>query len=190
MGGERVDENRHERLTTDQRLNGGSQAGDRRRRRARGCDHAGHRLDRRDELVTLPVDGTDDRLPVAVVIDGLSNRLDPCRERGLADETIAPDLVEQFLLQDDAAAALHQVREDVEGPRLELDLAAVAPKHDASKVQLAIRESQDHRDHSDAPGTSAIPQIRSVPICARFRDNRSDVVAAVSRGGPAARCRA
>ena len=49
---------------------------------------------------------------------------------------------------------------------------AVAPKHDASKVQLAIRESQDHRDHSDAPGTSAIPQIRSVPISARFRDNR------------------
>ena len=111
---------------------------------ARGRDRAGHGLDRGDELVALPVDRADDRLPVAVVVDGLANRLDAGGECRLADEAITPDLVEQLLLADDGAAALHQVREDVEGLRLELDLLTVAAQDDAGQIQLAVREPQDH----------------------------------------------
>ena len=88
-----------------------SQPGDRRHGDGSGAaTGAGHGLDRGDELVALAVDRADDRLPVAVVVDGLANRLDAGGERRLADEAIAPDLVEQLLLADDGAAALHQVR--------------------------------------------------------------------------------
>ena len=55
-------------------------------------------LDVGDELVALPVHGADDRLPGAVVADGLAHRLDPRRQRRLADEPVAPHLVEQLLL--------------------------------------------------------------------------------------------
>ena len=101
-------------------------------------------LDRGDELVALPVHRPDDRLPAAVVADRLTHRLDPRGQRRLADEAVAPDLVEQLLLAHDLAATLHEIREDVEDLGLELDLSTVAPQHDAGQVQLAVREPEDH----------------------------------------------
>ena len=111
---------------------------------ARRRRRAGQRLDRGDELVALPVHGADDRLAAAVVVDGLAHGLDPRRERGFADEAVAPDRVEQFFLAHNGAAPLHEIRQDVERFGFELDVLAVTAQDDAIQIQLARCEPQNH----------------------------------------------
>ena len=97
-----------------------------------------------DELVALAVHGADDGLPGAVVADRSTRRLHPRRERRLADETIAPDLVEEFLLAHHLAVALGEELQDVEHLWLHRHLAAATAQHDPVEVEFAVVEFDDH----------------------------------------------
>jgi hypothetical protein len=113
-----------------------------------------HDVDGRDELVAPAVHRPDDRLAAAVVGDRLAHRLDARGERRLGDEAVAPHLVEQLLLADHASPPLHEIRQQVERLRFELDLLAVAAQHDPLEIELAVREAKDHahivlRDRGD-----------------------------------------
>ncbi len=144
MLGQCVDQQGQQRLTTDQRLDGRLEPGDGGPRRSRARHGASHGLDRRDELIALAVDGADDRLSAAVVVDRPAYGFDARGERRLADEPVTPDLVEQLLLAHDRAPTFDQVGQHVEGPGLELDLVTVAAQHDPGQIQLAVGEAQDH----------------------------------------------
>ena len=101
-----------------------------------------------DEFVAFAVHRPDDQLLAAIVTDGLADRLDPRRERGLAHEAVTPDRVEQFFLAHHGAAVLDEVCEHVEHLRLDPDLLATASKDDAVQVQFAIGESDHLSDRS------------------------------------------
>ena len=103
------------------------------------------RLHGRDELVAPAVDGPDDRLAAAVIPERLAHGLDARRERRLAHETVAPDVIEELLLADDLTPVLDEVAEHVERLRLELHLPTVAAKGDPGHVQLAVGKAKDHR---------------------------------------------
>ena len=68
-----------------------------------------------------------------------------------------------------------EVREDVEGLRLELDLLAVAPQDDAIQVQLAVREPQNHADLVVVRLASSVP-AGTEPILTRPIGARSGAV--------------
>ena len=118
----------------------------------------------------------DDRLAAAVVADGLAHRLDPGGQRRLADEAVAPDLVEQLLLAHDLAAPLHEVAQEVEDLRLDPNLVAVAAQHDAGEVQLAVREPKDQPLHLSQRQVT-VCQIASIalPSSAPGRIRTSDL---------------
>jgi hypothetical protein len=96
------------------------------------------------------MDGPDHLLAAAVVADCLTDELDTCRQGGLADETVAPQFVEQFFFANDDPSMLHEVREYVEDLGLEFDLTAIAPEDDSAQVQLAAREAENHHATSRA----------------------------------------
>jgi hypothetical protein len=56
----------------------------------------------------------DDPLPRTVVTDGAARRLDARRHGRLADEAVAPHVVEQLVLRDDPVAVLDEIGEDAE----------------------------------------------------------------------------
>src|SRR4051794_10704943 len=67
-----------------------------------------------DEPVAAPVGGADERLATAVVPDGSACCLDAARHRRLADEAVAPDVVEELVLADDPLPVLDEVGEHIE----------------------------------------------------------------------------
>jgi hypothetical protein len=56
----------------------------------------------------------DDPLLRTVVTDGAARRLDARRQRRLADEPVAPHVVEQLVLRDDPVAVLDEIGEHAE----------------------------------------------------------------------------
>jgi hypothetical protein len=98
-----------------------------------------------DESVPPAVHRADAALQPAVVSDGLSSCLDAARQRGLRDEAITPDLVEQLVLGHDAVAVLQQIHENVENLRLELDHLARPIHLEQVCVELAVLEPVPHR---------------------------------------------
>jgi hypothetical protein len=85
------------------------------RRRRCVVEHRG------DELVPATAHRPDEALRFAVVAQRPSSRLDPARQRRLADESAAPHRVEQLLFGDAAFAVDDQLRQDVEHLRLDAD---------------------------------------------------------------------
>ena len=100
------------------------------------------------ELVALAVHRPDDPLLTAAVTDRLPDGLDPRRERSLADERSAPDLVEQLDLGDHPLTVLDQVTQDVEDLRLDMDAVAARSDLDAVRIDLDVAEGVDHRSQS------------------------------------------
>src|SRR5262249_33913981 len=82
---------------------------------------------RSDEAVAAPVRGTDDARGAAVVADSLARRFDAAGERRLADEAIAPNVVEELFLRHDPIALLDQVAEHVEHLRFDVLRFTVLP---------------------------------------------------------------
>jgi hypothetical protein len=160
-------------LATDQRLHPDA---DRRPGGDRGqCDtgltlldlhHGGH------EFVPLSVHRPDDQLLAAIVADGLANRLDPRRQRGLTHEAVTPDGVEQLLLAHHRAAVLDEIGEHVEHLGLDPDLLATPPKDDAIQVQLAVSES-DHTTDRSRDRRPSVEQSSSVPVIPADVDGRA-----------------
>ncbi len=101
------------------------------------------RFDGRHELVPPPVDRADHLLAMPVVAHRAARRFDPARESGLADEPIAPDVVEQFMLRHHPIAMGNQMDEDIEHPRLDVDRIVTAPQLEAHRVEHVLTEPND-----------------------------------------------
>jgi hypothetical protein len=91
------------------------------------------------------VDGADHPLLAAVVAEHAPRRLDAGRERRLGYETGTPHLLEQLLLRDEPIAVGHQVADDLEDLRLDVDRSTVAPELEGLEVELDISEPDHHR---------------------------------------------
>ena len=98
---------------------------------------------RRHEPVAAAVQRLDDSLLLPVVADGSPGRLDAGRERRLADEAVAPDVVEQLVLGDDAVAVLDQVGEHAEHLRLDRHRRAGATQLEQVGVEVESSEGVD-----------------------------------------------
>ncbi|HEX8459162.1 MAG TPA: hypothetical protein VF656_17855 [Pyrinomonadaceae bacterium] len=67
-----------------------------------------------DKAVAVLRHGFDELISVVVLTEGFSQRKNILRNRGLFDESISPNLFQQFIFADDAAAASHEQRQSVE----------------------------------------------------------------------------
>ena len=98
----------------------------------------------RDEAVAAPVDRAHDRLTLAVVTDRATRGLDAGRERGLADEPVAPDVVEELFFGDHPLAVDDEVGEDVEHLRFDRDRNPAPAQLEERRVELDVTEAVDH----------------------------------------------
>ncbi len=148
--GEDVDHGLRRRALGDRaRSGGGRTAGGTRRRGGSGRGLAGgDRIlelgDGRDEAVAAPVDRAHDRLTLAVVTDRAARGLDAGRERGLADEPVAPDVVEELFFGDHPLAVDDEVGEDVEHLWFDGDRNPAPAQLEERRVELDVTEAVDH----------------------------------------------
>jgi hypothetical protein len=105
-----------------------------------------------DELVAPTVDRPDEPLPAAVVADRPAGRPDPARQRGLGDETVAPDRVQQLLFGHHPVPLLHQDRQQREDLRLDRFAAPVATKVVSTQVEFGSLELEDQEATSPVVG--------------------------------------
>ena len=102
-------------------------------------------LDRCHELVAAAVDRADHALRPPVVADGAARGLEPAGERRLADEAVAPDVVEQLLLGDHAVTVLDEVGEEIEHPGLDANPLSGPTEGKDLRVQGVLAEPIAHR---------------------------------------------
>ena len=98
-----------------------------------------------------------------VVAHRAARRLDPARESGLADEPIAPDVVEQFMLRHHPIPMGDQVDEDIEHPGLDVDRIVTAPQLEAHRVERVLTEPNDAVVRLDS-GAGPPVAITSTPV--------------------------
>jgi hypothetical protein len=108
---------------------------------------------RADESVPASVGGADEHLAAAVVPDRPPRRFDAGGEGRFADETVAPDVVEQLLLGDDPFPVFHEVGQHVEDLGLDGNRFARPAKLDASEIELEVAKGVNHvLPHAACPG--------------------------------------
>jgi hypothetical protein len=84
-------------------------------------------------------------LRLATVANCLADRHDPLRENPFADKSAGPQLLEKFALGDDAIAMLQEIREDVDGVRLQRTHRPGAPQFIPVSIERIRPKSVDHR---------------------------------------------
>ena len=97
-----------------------------------------------DEPVPPSVERLDHALRLTVIAHRPPGRLDPRRQRGLADEAVAPHVVEQVVLGDHSVAVLDEEREHAEDLRLHGNGRAGAPQLEPVGVEVECSEGIDH----------------------------------------------
>jgi hypothetical protein len=63
----------------------------------------------------------DEDLIVSVVAKRAPGAIDSAGERGLRDDPAIPDLLDQFILADNPVTVVHQVNDEIEHLRLDMD---------------------------------------------------------------------
>ncbi len=101
-------------------------------------------VDQRDEPISATVHGAHDVLGLPVVPDRAPCGLDARRERGLADEAVAPHVVEELFLGDHPLAVDDEIREDVEHLRFDGDRHPASAQLEERRVELVVTEAVDH----------------------------------------------
>ena len=102
-----------------------------------------------DELVAAAEHRADHLLPCAVVADGAAGRLDPAGQRRLADEAVAPHVVEQLRLGHDPVTVGDEIGEDVE--HLPLDVYRLPGPFEPEAFQI------------EGEGSEGVPREANVP---------------------------
>jgi len=105
--------------------------------RCREVGRSGHiwgfvEFDVREKAVTATVHGLDRPLRTAVIVDGPASLFDAGGQCGLGDESITPNVVEEFLFRDEPAALIHKITKDAED--LWFDLADAFWSDDLDRV--------------------------------------------------------
>src|SRR6266571_1922085 len=88
-----------------------------------------------DKAKPLARKGADQNLPLAVVTDGVANRVDLAREGGFRNDAAAPYGRHEVILADDAFAILDQIQQEIEGLRLGGDQRRAAPQFPAVCIE-------------------------------------------------------
>ena len=86
----------------------------------------------------------------AAVADRPSRRVDPARQRRVRHDPSAPDRSDQVVLADDAVVVLHQVDQQVEHLRFDLDRLLAAAQFAAASVENVIGETKQHGEPQSA----------------------------------------
>ena len=79
---------------------------------------------------------------LCIVIQRPADLTDAHLERGVADEHVGPDRVEQFLFRDEPSGVLHEVAQHVECLGRQRNVAAVAFQTGAREVERARSEDE------------------------------------------------
>ena len=85
-------------------------------------------------------------LILSTVANGLADRHHPLRENTFADKATGPQLLEKFALGDDAVAMLQEIREDIDGVRLQRTHHPGAPEFIPVGIERIRPKGVDHRD--------------------------------------------
>jgi len=91
------------------------------------------------------MDRLDALLSLTTVANRLADRHDPLRENPFADKSAGPQLLEQFALGDDPIAMLQEIREDVDGVRLQRTHHPGAPQLIPVSIERIRPKRVDHR---------------------------------------------
>src|SRR5262249_39415565 len=110
-------------------------------------DHDGGRrgtiaVDIADETKAALVQRANEALIVATVAERATRRADARAERRFRDDTALPDRVEQLVLGDDSIPVSHEMNEQIEHLRLDVDDCAGAPQLVPCPIDLEIGESE------------------------------------------------
>src|SRR5688572_14052497 len=95
-------------------------------------------LDGSDEPEPLARYGTYEALILAAVADHTARRVDAYGNRGIGNETAAPDMQEQVVARDHPVPASHQMLDQVEHLRLHIHQCPVASQLATVGVKHAI----------------------------------------------------
>src|SRR5262249_60107093 len=98
----------------------------------------------------LARDRPDQPLRGAVVAERLSCRVDATIQRRVRNGAVVPDLADQVVLGNDAAALRHEVHEQIEDLRLQWDRSAGTRQFAQVAVQNMIFEAKSHVCSSQA----------------------------------------
>src|SRR3954454_8929399 len=102
-----------------------------------------------DKAKPLARKRTDQNLPLAVIADGATNRVDLAAEGGFRDDSAAPDRGHQVILADDALAIMNEIEQEIEGLRLRGDQRSTTPQFPAVCIKQILFERVYH---SNPPG--------------------------------------
>lgn len=136
----------------------------------------------RHPAIAATMDGLDDGLADPVVADDPAGGLDSARKRRLADETIAPDVVEQLGLRHDTLTVRHEVPEYLEHLRLDVQRLTGPLQQEPIGIEHEVPEREPHllmvtrsvRSGGPFPsrpagwGTVCV-RLRTHPACGRLR---------------------
>src|SRR5262249_59409423 len=113
---------------------------------------SGNLLDVADEAKPALVQGANQGLVIAAVPERAAGRADAGAERGLRDDAALPDRLDQLVLAYDALAILHEVNDQVEHLRLDMDDRAGTPQLVPSDIDLEVGKTEiQEYPHAKAP---------------------------------------
>src|SRR5262249_19049240 len=99
-------------------------------------------IDVADETKSALVQRANKALIVAAVAQRATRRADTRAERRFRDDAALPDRVEQLVLGDDSIPVSHEMNEQIEHLRLDVDDCAGAPQLVPCPIDLEIGESE------------------------------------------------
>src|SRR6202049_4978964 len=97
------------------------------------------------KAIAATMDRLDALLRLATVANRLAARQDPLGENTFGDKSAGPHLLEKFALGDDAPGMLQEIREDVDGVRLQRTHRPGAPQFIPVSIERIRPERVDHR---------------------------------------------
>src|SRR6266852_2967199 len=97
-----------------------------------------------DEAEALARDGADQLLVLATVADRLSRGVDAAGQRRIRHDPAAPDRSDEIVLADDVVAILHQVDQQVEHLRLDMDRDLGASELAPFDIDLVVTKAKGH----------------------------------------------
>ena len=101
-------------------------------------------LDGRYQAEAAAADGANAALLGAVIAQRLAQRLDAAAERGIRDDAVLPDALEDLFLGDQAVTVLQEEKQQVENLRLNRNNLLAPPQLEGGGVDDAAVDPEEH----------------------------------------------